>query len=178
MTRKAAFGRLIALGFECPLHVPLANEPAQLTSARRGEGNRAWCAGAGAGALATGLSEVPWLLRAIGQRLSAPTKAFIRWSAFAAEHRGLFLWEAFVTAAAKRDSHANDAVAAIEVFRATLPDPDRSHALQDADVVFPRCRSTKPSPSTMPFVHTPASHAHSVVYYDSSCSRFRPMFLV
>lgn len=51
------FGMNVALGFECPLTVNLADKPEDLTSARKGEGDRAWCAGARCGALAVGLVE-------------------------------------------------------------------------------------------------------------------------
>jgi hypothetical protein len=128
-------GAPVALGFECPLYVPLVEEVSRLTSARRGEGNRAWCAGAGAGALATGLAEVPWLLRAIRGRIKTPRAAYVRWSEFVQRGEGLFLWEAFVTAAAKRDSHVNDAVAAVEAFKASLPNADGAHALGDGEVM-------------------------------------------
>src|SRR4051794_5118017 len=49
--------RPIALGFECPLYVPVPADPQRLGKARVGEGNRAWSAGAGTGALATRLVE-------------------------------------------------------------------------------------------------------------------------
>jgi hypothetical protein len=58
----------IALGFECPLFVPLPRDPNKLTSARSGEGSRPWSAGAGCGALATGLTEVAWILRELKAR--------------------------------------------------------------------------------------------------------------
>jgi hypothetical protein len=48
----------VALGFECPLFVPVRSNPVEVNSARKGEGNRSWSAGAGTGALATGLVEV------------------------------------------------------------------------------------------------------------------------
>jgi len=89
----------------------------------------------GAGALATGLVEVPWLLRVIRERVAAPPAAFMKWDDFLRAGRGLLLWEAFVTGSAKRDSHANDAVAAVEAFRAALPDPTRAHALLDSEVL-------------------------------------------
>jgi hypothetical protein len=50
-------GHPVAVGFECPLFVPVPDDPNDLTSARPGEGNRAWSAGAGAGSLATGLTD-------------------------------------------------------------------------------------------------------------------------
>src|SRR5690348_16079756 len=42
----------VALGFECPLFVPVPSECVKLGCARLGEGDRAWSAGAGAGSLA------------------------------------------------------------------------------------------------------------------------------
>ena len=56
-------GAQVALGFECPLFLPLSEDPTGLTSARPGEGDRAWSAGAGAAALATGLTETVWVSR-------------------------------------------------------------------------------------------------------------------
>jgi len=72
----------VALGFECPLFVPLAASEMQLTSARPGEGSRAWSAGAGCGALATGLVQVVWVLEQVRllacARLGPPRMASIR----------------------------------------------------------------------------------------------------
>src|SRR5271167_3182425 len=65
-------GHRVALGFECPLFVPVPDDPKHLTSARPGEGNRAWSAGAGAGSLATGLTETVWILDRVRRRLSTP----------------------------------------------------------------------------------------------------------
>lgn len=50
-----ASGRPIALGFECPLFVPLSETEDQLGKDRFGEGSGAWSAGASCGALASGL---------------------------------------------------------------------------------------------------------------------------
>src|SRR4051794_11293405 len=41
----------VALGFECPLFVPVSEDPFRLGAARAGEGTRPWSAGAGTGAL-------------------------------------------------------------------------------------------------------------------------------
>lgn len=116
--------RPVALGFECPLFVPLNDQPTQLTMARLGEGNRAWSAGAGCGALATGLVQVAWLLRAVRERLDFPPIATVDWSLFAARGSGLFLWEAFVTSTAKRGQHSSDARAAVEAFQTMLESGD------------------------------------------------------
>ena len=40
-------GAKVALGFECPLWVPVRDDPKELTSARAGDGNRPWSAQAG-----------------------------------------------------------------------------------------------------------------------------------
>src|SRR5437867_4377744 len=53
--------RRVALGFECPLFVPLADDPAELLSAREGDGSRPWSAGAGPTVLAVGLVEAAWI---------------------------------------------------------------------------------------------------------------------
>ena len=98
-------GRPVALGFECPLFVPLRDDPAELTRARRGEGNRAWSAGAGSGSLATGLVEVTWLLTRLRRALEPPPALTVSWDAFTSGPGGLFVWEAFVTRGAKVGSH-------------------------------------------------------------------------
>ena len=112
----------VALGFECPLWVPVAEEPSDLTQARMGEGNRAWSAGAGAGSLTTGLAEVTWILDQIRQGASH-VEAYLDWEAFEHARSGLFVWEAFVTADAKKGSHQGDAWAAVNAFKDSLPDP-------------------------------------------------------
>src|SRR2546426_709230 len=58
----------VALGFECPLFVPLPKDEQLLGSARRGEGNRPWSAAAGSGSLTTGLVQVAWVLQVIREQ--------------------------------------------------------------------------------------------------------------
>lgn len=62
----------VALGFECPLWVPVPLDPLELGRARPGEGDRPWSAGAGAGVLATGLAQVVWILREVATQISCP----------------------------------------------------------------------------------------------------------
>lgn len=121
-------GRRVALGFECPLFVPVPANPLRLGSARPGEGNRSWSAGAGSGALATGLVQVAWILAELRQR-AATKDATLDWRAFAEGSGDLFLWEAFVTDRAKAATHVEDASAAIAAFRATLPDAAAANAV-------------------------------------------------
>jgi hypothetical protein len=117
----------VALGFECPLFVPLPEEPIELTRARNNEGNRAWCAGAGAGALATGLTEVPWILKKLREGLDGAElpAVSVNWPDFATSG-GLFLWEALVTGRAKASTHCEDAQVAVDAFADALPNPQTS----------------------------------------------------
>lgn len=84
--------------------------------------NRAWTANAAACVLATGLAQVSWILAEL-RDTSPGLTAYLDWSAFASAGAGLFLWEAFVTGEAKRRTHGEDAVAAVEAFREALPTP-------------------------------------------------------
>ena len=113
----------VALGFECPLFVPITEQPAKLTSARNGEGNRAWSAGAGCGALATGLTQVVWLLREIRRLAPGAHQAFVDWPLFRTHSSGLFVWEAFVSGTSKGITHAADALAAVKAFGAAMTQP-------------------------------------------------------
>jgi len=115
-------GRPVALGFECPLFVPVPAADTALGAGRSGEGNRAWSAGAGTGALATGLVQAAWVLAAI--RACCPDEQLhLEWPPFAAERSGLLVWEAFVSADAKGSSHVDDATIAVAAFSEALPDP-------------------------------------------------------
>ncbi len=108
-------GSQVALGFECPLFVPVSRDPNRLTSARTGEGNRPWSAGAGAGVLATGLTEVVWILRRI-RELAPDASAVDLWDVFHRMGADVLLWEAFVTSGAKGADHRADARIAVEEF--------------------------------------------------------------
>lgn len=119
----------VALGFECPLFVPLADEERALTSARPGEGSRPWSAGAGCGALTTGLVQVAWTLQRMRESLRCTASASLSWPHFAAKGSGLFLWEAFVSGDAKSEHHASDAQAGAEAFRDSLPDPPAANSI-------------------------------------------------
>lgn len=119
----------VALGFECPLFVPISEDPEGLTSARPGEGDRPWSAGGGAGSLATGLTETVWILDQIGTRTQNRPAVFVEWPAFRDAQRGLFIWEAFVTKEAKADTHRGDAELAALSFRSALPDVSAHNAV-------------------------------------------------
>lgn len=123
----------VALGFECPLFIPLADDPERLTSARDGEGNRAWSAGAGAASLATGLSETIWVLTQIQRKVSINLPVHFKWDTFQQSNAGLFIWEAFVTGGSKTDSHTGDAELAVNQFYRCRSDPESHNAITCPD---------------------------------------------
>src|SRR5262249_29786506 len=122
-------GNHVAVGFECPLFVPVPDRPEGLTSARPGGGDRARSAGAGAGSLATGLTAAGWILDRGKAEAAGTACAFLQWEPFRAAPAGLFVWEAFVSRAAKTDTHCGDAEAGARRFRDSLPDPEQRNAV-------------------------------------------------
>ena len=129
-------GMKLALGFECPLWIPLRHDPMCLTKARVGEGSRAWSSSVGATVLTTGLAETVWVLSEVRQRIrssSHPVPAvYLDWGAFAEAGDGLFLWEAMVTGKDKTETHEGDALIACSAFEAALPDPVAKTAVKSS----------------------------------------------
>jgi hypothetical protein len=121
LAADVAADRPVALGFECPLFVPVPDLPNRLGAQCAGEGTRTWSAGAGAGAMATGIVEVAWLLRELRGRVLS-TSTYLDWAEFTAAGQGLFLWEAFVSNRAKDATHVQDATDAVDAFQEALPD--------------------------------------------------------
>lgn len=138
VARALNAGLKVALGFECPLFVLVPDDEQTLTRARPGEGNRAWCAGAGSGAVATGLVQVTWALRAIRDALHQATPVHLDWRSFAQAQHGLFLWEAFVSGPGKApavdtDLHVADACAGARAFRDAMPELESANAISPGD---------------------------------------------
>ena len=114
-------GTSVALGFECPLFIPVPHEQIRLGGARTNEGNRPWSAGAGASVLASGTAQFAWTLRELGQ--SRPELgATVSWPRFCAGGANLLLWEAFVTQGGSGGTHIEDAKHAVNAFIGALPD--------------------------------------------------------
>ena len=118
-------GTKVALGFECPLWVPVRTTPSELTSGRIGDGQRPWSAQAGPQALAIGLVQVPWILREIRNK-TPNAEAFMDWDLYQESEGGLFIWEAFVSGQAKSgvadpNPHIRDAKVGVEAFIDALP---------------------------------------------------------
>ena len=116
-------GRPVALGFECPLFIPLPDSERDLGRGRAGEGSRPWSAGAGCGALATGLVQAIWTLSEVRKASPQACMAYLAWNVFVDAGSGLLLWEAFVSGAAKGNGHRDDARLAVEAFAARMPNP-------------------------------------------------------
>lgn len=106
----------------------------RLTSARDNEGSHAWSSSVGASVLATGLTQVVWVLREIRRNLRAPVAVGLDWIAFEAAGSGLFLWEAFISAAAKGQSDGEDAKIGVLTFLSALPNPVAHNAIHEEHV--------------------------------------------
>ena len=113
VARKLAEGHPVALGFECPLWIPLAWEEKSLTSGRPDDGNRAWSASGGATVLASSLPITTWSLRAIASELSRLGREHrgidvtLDFERFRRDPEGILLWEAFVSGADKDRGSVN-----------------------------------------------------------------------
>ncbi len=134
ISEEIANKRKVALGFECPLFIPIRDDPLLINGARKGEGNRPWSAGAGTAALATGLVEVLWVMNRVSGILGYPPKFETVWKAFLSEE-SIFLWEAFVSSKAKGKGHSDDANIAVQKFIASMPDPSSVDAIEPENVL-------------------------------------------
>jgi hypothetical protein len=121
-------GLRIAVGFECPLFVPVSKESEDLTKARDGEGNHPWSAGAGCGALTTGLPECVWIFERIREKTTVIVQPTFNWNELCEGNANLFIWEAMITgssgvkadeiepASLEKTVHENDARIAAFTF--------------------------------------------------------------
>lgn len=124
-------GRPVALAFECPLSVPVPGVQdegwQELGRARTGEGNRSWSAGAGTGALATGLVQLAWVLAYLRDRARDTPRVTTSPERFRAGEADLLIAEAMVTSDGKPEpvddlqDHA-DALAAAKRLDGILSD--------------------------------------------------------
>lgn len=126
-------GYKVALGFECPLYLPVREAAMDITNARSGEGNRSWSASAGSIALAIGLVETVWVMKRVKNIIGKAPKAILDWSEFLSTD-GVFLWEAFVSGTSKGKGHSDDAAIAVDCFQEALPNPEKANALEEAQV--------------------------------------------
>lgn len=134
----------VALGFEAPLMVPVSpvgpiDGWKTLGKARQGETvdgrSRPWSAGAGSGALATGLVQLAWVLERVGSGFPG-LRCTTQPEPWLAGEAALFVWEAFVSGTGKPvpsgiTQHAADAAAAADTFADRLEEA----TLSTSDVV-------------------------------------------
>ena len=122
----------VALGFEAPIVVPVSPVGVDgwltLGQARQGEStggrSRPWSAGAGSGALATGIVQMAWILERVGAAVPGLT-CTTRPASWLDGATDLFLWEAFVSGTGKpvpagTSQHAADAGTAADTFATRL----------------------------------------------------------
>ena len=115
-------GAKVALGFESPLWIPVCYQPKYLTLGRPNEGSPAWSSQIGATVLATGLTQISWVLTEIKAIVPEAT-ATLNWDSFLKSEHKLFIWEAFVSGASKSIDHAGDAKAAVDALISRLTHP-------------------------------------------------------
>jgi hypothetical protein len=127
-------GAKVALGFEAPMFWPLRSDSLALESARLGEGDRAWCAGAGRTATFFALSQVPWILSRVRTRVPAQVCGTLRWPEFVERAPNLFVWEAFVTKSAKGSSHIEDAKITTIAFLKAVQRGEPASSINEKDV--------------------------------------------
>jgi hypothetical protein len=75
-----------------------------------------------------------WILRQLREQVRVEVPVFVDWQAFGAAPHGLFVWEAFVSGAAKAATHAGDAELAVRRFEAALPTIDEANAIRSEEV--------------------------------------------
>lgn len=101
MASDASHGLSIAIGFESPLFLPLAQQPEELLTSRgpKKEGRRPWSAGAGPAATVSGIVAMTWIFRRFRELVKSAPTVYVDWNAFVkaeVEYR-VFVWEAFVS---------------------------------------------------------------------------------
>ncbi len=128
-----------AIGFECPLFIPLRDDPLRLNEQREGEKGRPWSAGAGSQVLVIGISEILWILKNIKDGLKKDVQPFLNWDDFCRSHSGIFIWESFISfkkkiTGEKKHDHIMDAEKGVRSFFQALPEPFEYNAIQEKKV--------------------------------------------
>lgn len=124
IVRDLRAGASVALGIEAPCFLPVPCAAVELSSARKGEGNRPWSAPAGAAVTALGVHQTAWILREIRQALGGMagnvelTTNWMEWPP--SNGQILLLYEAFVSGAAhsKNNNPIDDSATAAFYFLA------------------------------------------------------------
>lgn len=126
-------GKQVALGFECPLFIPVRDEPYGLTNGRDGERDRPWSAAAGSCSLSTGIVEYAWIFKRIFKSVPTSTPTF-KVETFLNNPHSMLVWEAFVSNKGTKTEHTADATNAAQAFYDQFPDL-RSIISPNGDVI-------------------------------------------
>jgi len=109
----AKLGIPLAIGFECPLFLPVPEQSMELCRGREGEESRSWSAQAGATVATLGFQQMAFILRGIKHRELIPCIDPQEWRR---ERFEVLFWEAFVSGPAHSAEHAHDAATAAAAF--------------------------------------------------------------
>lgn len=118
-----------SVGFECPLFIPLPENPDDLTSARPGEGTKPWSVMSGPVVLSMGLNKCAWVFGKVFEQIKEPLRVTFDWEEFVQERMDLHIWEAFVSGKDKTGTHKGDAELAVRKFMNSLPSPETANAI-------------------------------------------------
>ncbi len=108
----------IAIGFECPLFIPIPNNANQLSKERNGDGNRSCYASAGLSVTTLGLHQLAYILNKIKQN-NTNISFTLDWGKWLLDKpkNEILIWEAFVSGDAHSKCHIEDAVTAAWEFK-------------------------------------------------------------
>lgn len=120
----------VALGFECPLFIPMQENEIEIGSKRIGEGNRSWSAGAGCSVLVTGIAEYLWIFNRIANQKNRKVIPTFDWDQFIHGNENLFIWEAFITGSEKGKEHYEDAEIAVQSFIKHYPNINDANCIE------------------------------------------------
>lgn len=141
IARDLSDGFRVALGFECPLFVPVYADKSALPKARTNEGTSSWCAAPGATVLATGLVQTVWVFQRIRKHTRIPILPTFNLEPFVSGNSNLLIWEAFVSGSVKAGSrssanpHRYDAELAAQACLRLLTSREQGAKAAGSDVV-------------------------------------------
>ncbi len=119
MRADLAARRVVTLGFECPLFIPVPSDRDCPGVGRVGDKNRSCFAPAGGYVATLGLQQLAYLLRTVRQRAAPAVRARLDWTTWTrGDPDEVLLWEAFVSGPGHtRDGdHRRDAATAALCF--------------------------------------------------------------
>jgi hypothetical protein len=110
-------GSSLAIGFECPLFLPVPSLASELCRGRSGEGDRSVFAQAGAAVATLGFHQLAFFLQATNRKGLTPVLDPREWRQTNSE---VLFWEAFVSGKAHSQEHSRDAATAAAAFMERL----------------------------------------------------------